>query len=253
MNKTRTSDVMQSRETSYFEHFVSRQPRIDRRRRILHPPLRVLSSIPWDIKATGLEHIPASGPTLLMMNHITFIDPIIFTAVVRKRFVISMAKAETLESWFLRGVVRLWGNFVVNRDEVDRMALTNAIDLLKDNRVLLIAPEGTRNPQGMQEPKAGVSYIAHKAQAVIVPAAIGGAQGWEQDLKRLHRKQIRVNFGKPFHFQLPVGERLSREVREAMIHEAMYQLALAMPEEYASNRGIFSNIENATTRYLHFL
>ncbi len=253
MNKTHSSDVMQAREMNHFENFVTRQPRIDRRRRILHPPLRALSNLIWNIEASGLENIPVSGPTLLMMNHISFIDPIIFTAVIRKRFVISMAKAETLDGWFSRGIVHLWGNFVVNRDEVDRIALMNAIDLLKDNRLLLIAPEGTRNPQGLQEPKSGVAYIAHKANAVIVPAAIGGAQGWEHDLKRLRRKHVRVNFGKPFRFALPAGERLSREVREAMIQEAMYQLALAMPDEYASNRGIFSDVENASTRYLNFL
>lgn len=250
---TRSPEMMQARPPAASSDFVGRQPRIDRRRRILHPALRALANLIWDIEVTGLEHIPAAGPTLLMMNHISFIDPIIFTAVNRNRFVISMAKAETLDGWFSRGIVNLWGNFVVHREEVDRTALVNAIGLLKANRLVLIAPEGTRNPQGLQEPKSGVAYIAHKSKAVIVPAAIGGAQGWNQDLKRLRRKHVRVNFGRPFRFALPPGERLSREVRQRMILEAMYQLALAMPDEYAENRGIFADVQNATTKYLQFL
>ena len=47
------------------------------------------------------------------------------------------------------------------------------------------------------------------------------------------------------------GERVPRESLTAMSHEAMYQLALAVPDE--SLRGFYSDVSKATTSYLEFV
>jgi 1-acyl-sn-glycerol-3-phosphate acyltransferase len=235
------------------QELIERQPALHRRRRLLHPLLRLLLRVLCKIEATGLENFPTSGASILMMNHISLIDPVVFTGLVRDRHVISMAKAETLDTWFSRFMVRSWGNFVVNRDEVDRHALESAIELLHSQEFVLIAPEGTRNPGGLEEAKGGIPYIAHRTNAIIVPAAIVGAQDWNKRLKRLQRAYARVNVGKAFRFRLEEGQRLTRLVRQEMIREAMYQLALAIPDEYASMRGVYRDIENATTRYIEFV
>lgn len=234
------------------QDYIAQQPQLNRRRRILHPILRMLVRFFSKIKIQGLEHIPDSGPTLIMGNHISFMDPVILTAAVPHRFVISMAKAETLDKAFTRSMLRTWGNFIVNRGEIDRAALTGSIELLKNDSLLWIAAEGTRHPDGMEEAKGGVAYIANKANALIVPTAICGVQDWAAQIKGFRRADGLVNFGQPFRFKIPEGERLSRPVREQMIREAMYQVALAMPEAYADHRGVYNDIGNATTKYLEF-
>ncbi|MDQ7027726.1 MAG: lysophospholipid acyltransferase family protein [Anaerolineae bacterium] len=234
--------------------FVARQPQINKRRRILRPMLRAVGSLVCKVEVTGLEHVPdCQTPTILMMNHISTIDPIVFTAIIENRYVISMAKAETLENWFLRRIVQLWGNFVIRRGEVDREALNNAIDLLKNQQLVLIAPEGTRNPEGLEAAYSGIAYIAHKSNAIILPAAISGAQDWSKRLTRFKRAYARVNIGRPFRFRLPEGKRLTRPIREQMTQEAMYQLATAFPDEYATLRGVYSDLSQATTDYLEFV
>jgi 1-acyl-sn-glycerol-3-phosphate acyltransferase len=235
------------------QDYVAQQPQLNRRRRILHPMLRVVIRLFSKIEIRGLEYIPDSGPTMMMGNHISFMDPVVLTSSVPHRFVISMAKSETLEKFFTRSILQLWGNFIVNRGEIDRAALTSAIELLKNDNLLWIAAEGTRHPDGMQEAKGGVAYIANKANALIVPTAICGVQDWAVRISRFRRADGLINLGRPFHFKIPEGERLSRPVREQMIKEAMYQVALAMPEEYADHRGVYSDIENATTQYLEFV
>lgn len=235
------------------QDFVARQPRIDKRRRYLRPALYHVLSLLCKTEVTGLERIPASGPTILLINHISFLDPVVFTAVVAERYVISMAKIESLDNWFYRQIVHLWGNFVIDRDALDRDALMNAIELLKHDQLVLIAPEGTRNRQGMQAAKSGAAYIAHKANAVIVPAAICDVQDFASRWKRLRRAHARVHFGQPFRFTLPEGQRLSRSAREMMMQEAMYQLALTIPNEYADQRGVYSDLDRATSHYLDFL
>lgn len=234
------------------DNYVARQPAIDNRRRILRPMMRVVGGSLCKVEITGRDHVPDSGAVILMTNHISFIDPIVYSTIVHNRFVISMAKVETLENSFFRQIVRLWGNFVVNRDEIDRDALNIAMDLLKNERFVLIAPEGTRNPQGMQAAKSGTAYIAFKTNATILPAAICGAQDWSERIRRGRRGYARVNFGKPFRLSLPAGERFTRPVREQMMQEAMYQLAQTIPDEYADHRGMYSDLAQATRRYLSF-
>lgn len=235
------------------QEFVSEQLQLNKRRQKLHPILRRLVPLFAKLEVYGLERMPASGATLMIGNHISLIDPILLTSAVENRYVISMAKAETLEHPIERLGLEIWGNFVINRGEVDRKALNNTIELLKNEQLVWIAPEGTRNPGGMQEAKSGVSYIAHKANAIIVPSAICGSKFWTQRLKSFRRVEANIYFGKPFRFRVPEGERLSREVREQMITEAMYQVAITIPEEYAEQRGVYSDIDNATTKYLEFV
>ena len=207
--------------TTEVQTFVANQDRINQRRRFLRPALRALGGLLCKVDVSGLDRIPDSGATILMMNHISTLDPILFTALIRNRYVISMAKAETLDHWFLRRVVALWGNFVIKRGEVDRIALNQAIELLNHDNLVLIAPEGTRNPEGLQEAKSGTAYIAYKTNAIIVPATVSAAQNWLDRLKHGKRVYARVTIGKPFRLSLPDGERFNRDTREAMMQEAM--------------------------------
>lgn len=239
--------------TPSVEAFIAKQPMYNRRRKWLHVGLRGLMSLLCKLEVRGTENIPPQGGTILMMNHISAIDPPIITTAVKNRFVTSMAKIETLENSFMRFIIGLWGNFVVNRGEVDRVALGIAIELIRCGQLLMIAPEGTRNRGGLKQPKDGIAYIAQKADAVIVPSAVLGVAQWRENLKRLSRSKALVNFGKPFRFRIPDGERLSKEHRAYMMQEAMYQLALAIPEEYAEFRGDYQDVQKATTRYLAFV
>lgn len=235
------------------DEFIARQPVYNRWRRILHAGLRFLFFMLWRGDVTGLEHVPASGGTILMMNHITAIDPVICTRLIEHRYVITMAKIETLRNPVVRFFNGLWGNFVVKRGEVDRFALNSSIELLQHGQLVLIAPEGTRNREGLKQPREGIAYLAAKADAVVVPAAVVGTAGWVERLLHLRRVYSRVNFGRAFRFKLPENQRLTRELREKMMREAMYQLALAIPDDYAVYRGEYQDVENATTETLEFV
>lgn len=239
--------------SSQVQEFLAHQEAANKRRTWLHKLMRFIMWIAFRLEATGLENVPREGATVLMMNHMQFVDPVIATTLIRHRWVISMAKAETMDHWWSRFFVRLWGNFPIKRGEVDRAALTNTIELLNSGQLVLIAPEGTRNPEGLQQPKDGIAYILQKTDAVIVPCAVVGADNWRKRLLTLRRAYARVHFGRPFKLCPPEGQRVNRAVRSAMMREAMYQLALAIPDEYAQKRGQFQDVENATTQYIQFL
>jgi 1-acyl-sn-glycerol-3-phosphate acyltransferase len=236
------------------EEFIARQPKYERWRRwILHPGLRLIVRLAAHLEITGLEHVPASGGVIVMMNHISTMDPPFITAVIRHRHCITMAKIETKNNLLIETANNWWGNFKVRRGEVDRFALNAAIELVRHGQMLLMSPEGTRNRDGLREPRDGLAYIAHKSNAIIQPAAIAGVLDWRERLMRFRRIYARINFGRPFRFRSVEGDRLTKALRAQMMQEAMYQLALAIPEPYTSLRGHYADVENATTDTLEFL
>ena len=233
------------------QSYVARQPSLRWRRQLLRGIIRTIGfKIIWDVTITGTEHIPTDGPTIIMMNHISAIDPVLCMGAVTNRFVIPMTKVENMSNPFVGPFVKWWGSYTINRGEIDRKALTNSIELIKNGQLILIAPEGHRHPDGLGEAKDGLAFIATKADAVIVPTAISGAIGWNKKLFRFQRPVITVNFGRPFKFKTG-GNRVPREALATMSHEAMYQLAMAVTDE--TRRGFYSDLSKATTDYLEFV
>jgi 1-acyl-sn-glycerol-3-phosphate acyltransferase len=243
---------MTTNYTTAIADYIARQPIYDRRRRWLHAFIRGLVDTLSTGKITGLEHIPDTAGTLLMMNHASAIDPLICTRVVEKRYVITMAKAETLRNPPVALFNRLWGNFIVQRGTVDRFAINSTIELLKQHQLVLIAPEGTRHKTGLGAPHDGIAYVASKANAWIVPAAIVATDDWNKKVLTLRPAYWEAYFGRAFRFKQPPDGKLTKPYREQMMREAMYQLALTMPDAQAKYRGTFSDIENATTETLEF-
>jgi len=235
------------------EEYIARQPEYDRARRIMHPLLRAVVLSFCQVEVSGLENVPRQGRTCLMINHVSYLDPIVVTVSIPFRYTISLSKIENFSipvaGWFLRQ----WGHYPIHRGEYDRKALLQTIELLKSGQLVLMAPEGTRHPGGMQRAKEGMAYVATKADAVIVPAAICGAEDWRRRLKRFRRAYARVVFGNPFRLRTDGRRRIPRTELSEMTTQSMHQLALTIPDEFAHLRGFYSDIENARVDCLEFL
>jgi 1-acyl-sn-glycerol-3-phosphate acyltransferase len=231
--------------------YLDRQPWYGWRRAIFLAILRLTVHTLARFTVTGQQHVPRSGPTILMMNHIAAIDPGLCMAAVRGRDVIPMSKIENFTTWYFGPFLWWYGAYAIRRGEIDREALQTTLGLLERGHIVLIAPEGTRSPTGMIEAKEGFAYLATKGEAVILPTAIAGAQHFKTHIKRLRRTPITLNFGPPFRFKTDGRRRIPRAELAQMTREAMYQLALAQTDP--ALRGVYSDIENATTETLEFV
>ncbi|GAB4572233.1 MAG: hypothetical protein Kow0077_11060 [Anaerolineae bacterium] len=221
------------------------------RRRFFRDVLfRVLAWMFLDLTVTGVENIPASGPVILMINHMTALDPIVVLGTAKPRFVVPMSKIENFQHPLTGLLVRSWGAYPVRRGQVDREALNIAIQLMEAGEMTLIAPEGTRN-RALQRPKDGLAFIATRTNAMIVPTAIFNAETWKRDLFiPWRRTPVHVSYGPAFRLRKPESGRVPREVLHQMTDEMMYQLALLLPEH---NRGEYSDLSRMTTEYLDFV
>lgn len=231
--------------------FVAAQARYTWRRRILRDGL--LRPIAFNLLVkptiTGREHIPNAGPTLLVMNHIGFPDPFVVTGAVINRWVVPMSKIENFKHPVAGPLARLWGVYPVDRNKVDRRAVEYTLKLLDAGHCVLIAPEGTRQPSMIQV-KEGFTYVATKANAVIVPIGLEHTDKVGKNLKRVRRTPIDIRFGAAFRFKTNGQSRIDRETMHQMTTEAMYQLAaLVNPER----RGYYADLSLGTTETLEFV
>lgn len=208
--------------------------------------LRGLMAILLDYEVVGLENVPRKGPLIVAINHMNFLDPVMATVFI-PRDIVSMAKAELFGSPVVGLVFRLYGAFPVRRGEIDRTALRKAMAALKEEKALLMAPEGTRGGDWrLMKARDGVAYVALQASVPILPVAISGSERFWKELARLRRTKTRVVVGEPFVL-LPREGRVSREQLGEMTTEAMYRLAALLPPEY---RGIYGDLETATEEHI---
>ncbi|MBL8146553.1 MAG: 1-acyl-sn-glycerol-3-phosphate acyltransferase [Anaerolineae bacterium] len=231
--------------------FVARQPGLAWRRRWLCAFIRFWMRILGRMTITGMEHVPPSGPTLIIMNHATYLDPVVVMGAMNERFVVPMSKAENTRSPIVGPFIWWYGAYTVNRGVVDRQALMTSIELIKAGQMIAISPEGTRHPEGLSRPKDGVVYVASKSDAVMVPVAVSGLQNWQKTIPTLRRPKVQVNFGQPFRLKLDGRTRIPRDELSAMSEELMYQLSRAVADP--ALRGEYADLSKTTTELIEFV
>ncbi len=193
-------------------------------------------------RVEGLENVPATGPGIIMINHIAFVDPIAVMNVL-PRNIIPMAKIEVYTYPLIGIFPRIWGVIPVRREEVDRQALHQALDILAAGEIVLVAPEGTRHNE-LQDAKEGVAYLASHSGAPVIPTAIDGSIGFPafRTSARWRKPGITIRFGRPFRYK-NTSARPDRNQLRQMTDEALYILAALLPEY---RRGIYSDLSKAT-------
>lgn len=191
----------------------------------------------------GLENIPKEGPVLLFFNHIAFVDPIVMVYVV-PRDIVPLAKIEVYDYPLIGIFPRLWGVIPVRREEFDRRAIKQALDVLSAGEILLVAPEGTRNNQ-LQPGKEGLAYLASRSGAPVVPVMIEGTHVFPAlrfFSSAWRNPGVRVRFGRPFRYR-PGLQKADRDQLRRMMDEAMYLLASMLPEH---RRGVYADLSKST-------
>lgn len=158
---------------------------------------RPIYKIVFRPKYYGVDNIPSEGAVILAGNHTNNLDAAMMIGAP-KRIVHMMAKKELFSNKISNYFFRSMGCISVNRSINDENAKSEAIDVLKNNEVLGIFPEGTVNKTLYKENeqlilpfKYGAVSFAKKTNAYIVPFAINGKY-------KIFSKDLKITFGKPY-------------------------------------------------------
>lgn len=197
-------------------------------------------------RVEGLENVPQHGPAVIMMNHIAFVDSLIVLHIM-PRNIIPLAKVEVYNYPVIGFLPKLWGVIPVHREELDRRAIQQALEVLEAGEMVLVAPEGTRGT-ALQRGKEGVAYLASRSGAPIVPVAINGSKGFPalRPFGAWKTPGAIIRIGKPFQYR-PEYQKARREELTKMTDEAMYILSSMLPEE---RRGVYADLSQATQETL---
>ena len=129
----------------------------------------------WKLRVEGMENLP-SGGAVLVSNHQSVVDiPMLLAAFPRP--VGFLAKRELGEIPLFGKAMAAAGNLFVDRDDprdAVRM-LREAGARLRDGRLVVVFPEGTRSGDGsIGEFQLGAFYLAQKSGAPVVPVYLDG-------------------------------------------------------------------------------
>ena len=188
--------------------------------RFMRPIFWLYYALVFPQKVEGLENIPAEGGFILCSNHISNRDPFYLALPIKNRYLHFMAKVELFKWKPMAAFITALGGFPVDRGHNDLNAVRTSLKLVADGHGLALFPQGTRSRDNSRTPMlAGVSMIALRSHAPVIPAYIDGP------FHPFHR--TRVCFGKPMTFE-DLGPRVDSETMNAATHrieEAVWGLA----------------------------
>ena len=140
----------------------------------------------------GKEFIPKEGRVILAGNHTSYLDPLL-VAYGTKRCVHYFAK-DSLYKGIKKPIFKGLGIIPVNRKIKDKNSLYKGIDVLNNDLVVGIFPEGTINKTDdiVMNFKFGAVKMAYETNSKIVPFSITHKY-------KFLKKSVKIEYGKPYN------------------------------------------------------
>jgi 1-acyl-sn-glycerol-3-phosphate acyltransferase len=198
---------------------------------IVNVVLRSLFSLLCKLDVNDLKRLPRSGPAIMVMNHINFLEAPLVAAFVASPKLAALSKKENLSNPFYGYFAGLWNAIPIDRGGVDTESFNRCLQWIGNGGMLGLAPEGTRSKDGvLRQGKAGVAVLAQRAGVPVWPVAHFGTEDFWKNLKSFKRTPITFRVGQPYLIE-PAGS-MTRTVRQEVADEIMATIARLMPESY---------------------
>ena len=202
----------------------------------LLPGALVKSLIAWlldllfRVEVTGLKHVREAGDRVLIVsNHLSFLDAVLIAAYVPDTLTFAidthMAKHRLIK--FFLSLAKTYP-----MDPTNPLAIRALVSNVKRGEKVVVFPEGRITVTGaLMKIYEGPGLVADKAQAMILPVRLEGAQ--YTPFSRLKGKvrtrwfpKISVHFLPPRRFEVPEG--LAGRRRRQYVSDRLYDLMTDM-------------------------
>lgn len=169
-------------------------------------------------KVIGKKNL-VKGGAIFACNHQSALDiPTLSLNIIRKQHY--LAKIEYFKKGKKSFLYRC-DAIPINRDNPELSSIKKCLQVLKEDKILTIFPEGTRkNKYPLENFKAGIAIFAIKSQKPVIPM-------WIVKKPKILRFNI-LKIGKPIYFDEFKGQKLTDEVlqnAEKKIYFALKQLS----------------------------
>jgi hypothetical protein len=160
----------------------------------------LLIRVLYRLRVEGIDKIPEHGPALLICNHVSFVDPIVISAAVRRpvRFIMEATIFRIpLLNLVFRGMKAIPVAPAKDDPETYERAFAVTAQELRDGQLVCIFPEGRLTTDGeVREFRAGMLRILKETPVQVIPMAVSNLWGSmfsryaKQPWKRLPRRYL---------------------------------------------------------------
>jgi 1-acyl-sn-glycerol-3-phosphate acyltransferase len=194
---------------------------------------------------SGAGNIPASGPAIVVSNHISAGDTFLLPAMIKRRLTFP-AKIELFHGRGIRGRVLTWFLKGVGQVPMDRSggrasatSMDGVLGVLGHGELLGIYPEGTRSPDGrLYKGKTGVARLVLQAGVPVIPVGMIDTQLVPSrffKIPTMRRPKIRI--GKQMDFSRYADAGNDRDVLRWITDEIMNAVMELSGQEYVDVYG----------------
>jgi 1-acyl-sn-glycerol-3-phosphate acyltransferase len=169
-------------------------PRNSLRRNLLKKIGKAIFQILADIQVNGAEHFPANGPLIVAGNHVGIVEAVLM--VLYTPFNLELIGTGDIPidpnvAFF----TRLYGFIPINRGNIDRKGLHQALSVLQQGGFLGLFPEGgIWNPAAMPA-QTGIAWLSQVGKAPVLPIGFSGVRDALHRMLCLKRPRLVMNIG----------------------------------------------------------
>ena len=195
-------------------------------RAIIKFVLRITTLLLYRVKVVGKENIEKGKPYILCPNHISNWDPPTIIASIKRNDVYVLAKEEMFVNGFIKWLAKKVHALPVRRGKHDMKLLKDSVKVLKENHMILIFAEGTRN--GMKKNgkiQNGAVLMSLMSGAPIIPVGIQSKTKYRPFTK------VKINIGKPMNFSEYKDKKGEKETLDKLSKEVMNEMIRLTNEE----------------------
>ena len=199
--------------------------------------VQLVASDRFELRAKGLEKLPAQGPFILCSNHQSYLDVIVMSSLLPWpifRELFSVGTSDIFAKGFMRRLARWLRVVVVDPDANLIPAMRAGAFGLRHGRILILYPEGERTIDGPPKVfKKGAAILSIHMQVPIVPVAIAGFhEAWPRGKRFQKFAPLKISFGDPI---LPPPESQASEEAYIRLTAKLRVRVVAMWEELRDN------------------
>ncbi len=208
------------------EKMMIKYPRRLIRRFLTKWIFRAVLKLLFRIEVVGIENFPRKGPLLVVGNHTGAMEVVLLNAY-SPRQIEMLSAADTPVERITEIINSIYGSIPVKRGSYNRSALQKALDVLEQEGLVGLFPEGGLWDVGKQRALPGISWLSYRSGAPILPIGFNdtsGAMGAGLKFKRPYLKMYVGEVLEPASIPDGTAKKIYFKDHAAKVMEKVYQL-----------------------------
>jgi len=143
---------------------------------------------------SGLEKFPKKGPLIVIGNHTGAMEVVLMGTYAPKALEFMGAMEMPWNGW-MGTVIDLYGLIPVYRGYTSTKTMKIGIDVLRQDGMLGLFPEGGFWEPGKQKAQTGAAWLSYMTGSPVLPIGFGDTRGKMAEFFRLKRPSFEMNVG----------------------------------------------------------